>query len=70
MISVVKFCYTLGMITGNLEKLLKKYTSGWVVVSKDQKKVLAHGKKFSDVVNKFSKGYILKANKNFSNYVG
>lgn len=58
------------MALGNLEKLLKKYTSGWVVISKDQKKVLAHGKKFSDVANQTTKGYILKANKDFSNYVG
>jgi len=58
------------MALRNLEKLLKKYTSGWVVISNDQKRVLAHGKKFSDVVNKFDTGYILKANKDFSNYVG
>jgi hypothetical protein len=58
------------MSSGNLEKLLKKYSSGWVVVSKDQKRVLGHGKNFSDVANKFDNGYILKANKDFSNYVG
>jgi len=58
------------MALGNLENLLRKYTSGWVVISKDQKRVLVHGKKFSDVANKFDSGYILKANKDFSNYVG
>ena len=58
------------MAQRNLEKLLKKYTSGWVVISKDQKKILAHGKKFTDVANKYDTGYILKANKDFSNYVG
>lgn len=58
------------MVKGDLDKLLKKYTSGWVVVSKDQKKILAYSKRFSDVVNKADKGYILKANKNFSDYVG
>ena len=54
----------------NLSKILKKYSSGWVVISKDNKKVLIHGKKFSDVANKFPDGFILKVNKDFSNYVG
>jgi len=58
------------MTSGNLEKLLKKYTSGWVVISSDQKKLLAHGKRLSDIAGKYQNGYILKANKNFSNYVG
>jgi len=70
LIWVARLCYTQPMAHENLVKLLKKYTSGWVVISKDQKKVLAHSKKFSDVVNKFDSGYILKANKDFSNYVG
>jgi hypothetical protein len=54
----------------DLSKILKKYPSGWVVISNDNKKVLTHGKKFSDVVNKFPDGYILKMKKDFSNYVG
>jgi hypothetical protein len=58
------------MAVTNLSKILKKYTSGWVVISKDQKKVIAHGGKFSDIANKFNDGYILKASKDFSNYVG
>lgn len=70
MIGVARLCYTQPMAQGNLAKLLKKYTSGWVVISKDQKKVLAHSKNFSDVADKFAGGYILKANSDFSNYVG
>ena len=58
------------MTSINLVKLLKKYTSGWVVISKDNKKVLAHAKKFEDIADKANSGYILKANKNYSNYVG
>lgn len=54
----------------NLVKILRKYTSGWVVISKDNKRVLAHGKKFSDIANKAEDGYVLKANKSYSNYVG
>jgi len=58
------------MASINLVKVLKKYTSGWVVISKDNKKILAHGKKFKDVANKTDNGYVLKANKGYSNYVG
>jgi len=63
-------CYTQIMAPINLVKILRKYTSGWVVISKDNTRVLAHGKKFEDVANKVEDGYILKANKNYSNYVG
>ena len=59
----------------SLDKTLKGYTSGWVSVSKDYRKVIAHGKNLSELVKKIEKrgnpdGYIMKAAADFSSYSG
>ena len=63
------------MKTPNLAKILKGYTSGWISISKDYKKILASGKTLKILIKKLNKmgspeGYVMKAAKNYSNYVG
>jgi len=59
----------------NLTKILKNYTSGWVSVSKNNRKVIASGRTLRALLNKLEKmgnpeGYLLKAAKDYSGYVG
>lgn len=59
----------------NLVKVLKGYTSGWVSISRDYKKVIASGKTFSVLLKKLDRmgnpdGYLMKAAKDYSGYIG
>lgn len=59
----------------NLVKTLINYKSGWVSVSKDNKKVITSAKTLAMLLSKLSKmdnpdGYIMKAAKDYSSYVG
>lgn len=59
----------------NLSGILKNYTSGWVSISKDNRKVIAWGKTLKNLLNKLEKmgnpkGYLMKAAKDYSGYVG
>ncbi len=61
------------MKKANLIKILQGYTSGWVSISRDYKKVIASGKTLSTVVVKLKKmgnpeGYLMKAAKDYSGY--
>ncbi len=59
----------------NISKLIKKYTSGWISLSSDQKKVIAHGKNLQTVLKKLKElgnpsGYLMKATKDYRYYSG
>lgn len=59
----------------NLAKAIKKYTFGWVSVSKDYNKVIAWGKTLKILLGKLKKmgnpdGYLMKAAKDYSGYIG
>lgn len=59
----------------NLANTLKKYSSGWVSLSKDYNKVIASGKSLKTLLKKLEKmgnpdGYLMKAAKDYSTYVG
>jgi hypothetical protein len=59
----------------NLAKILKNYSSGWVSISKDYKKVIASGKTLKSLLVKLAKkknpdGYLMRAVKDYSGYVG
>lgn len=63
------------MRKANLAKVLKGYTSGWVSISKDYRKVLASGKTLNILIKKLEKmgipdGYLMRAAKDYSGYVG
>lgn len=63
------------MKKANLVKVLKGYTSGWVSISRDYKKVIASGKNLNSLLKKLEKmgnpkGYLMKAAKDYSGYVG
>ncbi len=63
------------MRTTNLSKILRGYTSGWVSISKDYKKIIAAGKTLKTLIQKLDKmgnpeGYLMKAAKDYSNYIG
>lgn len=59
----------------SLPQVLKKYTSGWVSISRDYNKVIASGRTLRTLLWKLRKmrnpdGYLMKAAKNYSGYVG
>lgn len=59
----------------NLAKTLKKYSSGWVSISKDYNEVIASGRSLKTLLKKLGKmgnpdGYLMKAAKDYSAYVG
>lgn len=63
------------MRTIDLTKTLKGYNSGWVSISKDQKRVVAAGKTLKTLIQKLNKmgnpeGYLMRAAKDYSNYIG
>lgn len=63
------------MKQANLAKILKNYTSGWVSISKDYKKVVASGRTLKNLLQKLEKmgkpeGFLMKAAKDYSGYVG
>lgn len=59
----------------NLPRLLGKYNSGWVSISKNYDKVLAYGRTLDSLVKKLQRakkgeGYITRASGDYSRYVG
>lgn len=59
----------------NLSEILKGYTSGWVSISKDERKVIAAGKTLKVLLQKLAKmgnpdGHLMKVAKDYSGYVG
>lgn len=59
----------------NLSKILKNYTSGWISLSHDQKKVIVQDKTLEGVLEKLKKignpkGFLMKAVKDYSHYAG
>jgi len=65
----------LSMKAENLAKILKNYTSGWVSISKNYKKVIASGRTLRVLLQKLEKmgnpdGYLMRAAKDYSGYVG
>ena len=65
----------MNMQTANLAKIMTGYTSGWISVSKDYKKVIASGKSLKMLIQKLNKmgkpeGYLMKAAKDYSSYIG
>lgn len=60
------------MQTINLSTLLKKYSSGWVALSSDYKRVVTHGKtlkEISEKLNNRSDIVLISASKNYRGYV-
>ena len=62
------------MQTVNLTKILKNYSSGWVALSSDYKKVVASGKTLEEVTNKVERQkrsdiVLIPASKNYRGYV-
>lgn len=62
------------MKTINLKPLLKKFSSGWVAISKDYKKVVASGKSLKEVTQKVDregnpKVLLIPGAKNYRGYV-
>jgi len=56
----------------DLTKLLKKYRSGWVAVSSDYSRVIAHAEKFIELQKKVKNRkdvVVIQTCKNFYNYV-
>lgn len=63
------------MQKANLVKTLKGYTSGWVSISRDYKKIIASGKTLNNLLKKLDSmgnpdGYLMKAAKDYSGYIG
>ena len=59
----------------DLTKILKNYPSGWVSISKSNKKILASSKSLKGLILKLNrlnnpKGYIMKATRDYNTYVG
>ena len=59
----------------NLVKIMKKYTFGWVSISQDYNQIIAHGRNLKSLLKKLDKmdnpkGYLMKAAKDYSGYVG
>lgn len=59
----------------DLTKTLKNYTSGWVSISKDYRRVIASGRTLETLLKKLKEmgnpdGYLMKAAKDYSGYVG
>lgn len=62
------------MKTINLSKLLKKFSSGWVAITTDYKKVVATGKSLKEITAKIEKQrrddiVLISASKNYRGYV-
>jgi len=63
------------MKSKNLVKIMKKYTSGWVSISQDYKRIIAHGENLKSLLKKLDKmgnpkGYLMRAARDYSGYVG
>lgn len=62
------------MQTINLSKLLKNFSSGWVAITSDYRKVVAFGKTLKEVTNKVARQkrdnvILISASKNYRGYV-
>lgn len=62
------------MRTVNLSKILKNFSSGWVALTADYKKVVASGKTLKEVTNIIEdnlkdKVVLISASKNYRGYV-
>lgn len=62
------------MQTINLSKLIKNFSSGWVAITSDYKKVVASGKTLKEVTNKIVKQnredvVLIPASKNYRGFV-
>lgn len=60
------------MNTINLSKLLKNFSSGWVAITSDYKKVIASGKTLKEVSGKVAGRtdvVLVSASKNYRGYV-
>lgn len=58
----------------NLTKLLKNFSSGWVAITSDYKKVVASGKTLKEITHKMEKEgrvdvVLISASKNYRGYV-
>ena len=63
------------MKRGNLAQTLKRYSKGWVSISKDYKRVLASGKTMESVLKQLKRignpdGILMRAAKDYSRYAG
>ena len=63
------------MSVANLSKTLRGQTRGWVSISKDYKKIIAKDKSLKELLKKLEElgnpdGYLMKAAKDYSRYVG
>lgn len=59
----------------DLANVLKGYKTGWVSISKDNKKVISSARSLKALLAKLQKlgnpdGYIMKAARDYNNYVG
>ncbi len=59
----------------NLARLLKRYTSGWISISGDYKRVIASDKSLENLMAKLRRmgnpnGFLMKASKDYSRYSG
>lgn len=62
------------MQTINLSKILRNFTSGWVAITSDYKKVVAFGKTLKEVTDKVSKEkqndvVLIPASRNYRGFV-
>lgn len=62
------------MQTVNLSKLLKNFSSGWVAITSDYKKVVASGKTLKEITDKVSKEkrddiVLIPASKNYRGFI-
>lgn len=62
------------MQTINLSKILKNFTSGWVAITSDYKKVVASGRTLKEVTNKVLKEkqndvVLIPASRNYRGFV-
>jgi hypothetical protein len=62
------------MQTINLSKILKNYSSGWVAITSDYKKIVASGKTLKEVTNKVARQnrddvVLIPASKNYRGFV-
>ena len=58
----------------NLSKLLKNYSSGWIAITSNYKKVVASGKTLKEVTSKVAKQerddvVLISASRNYRGYV-
>lgn len=75
MVETGRNIYNKPMRAIDLTKTLKKHKNGWVSISSDYKKVIASASSLSALVKEIQRkgnprGYIMRAAKDYSRYVG